>query len=83
MVASVNFRDFLQIKIMREPESRRQQCLLMKRIILRRRQKQKLFITMCSALISLCRKQKMKRNRRVRRFERNCGWFQKVEHLRR
>ena len=44
----------------------------MKRIILRRGQKQKLFITLCSALISLCRKQKVKRNRRVRRFERNC-----------
>ena len=78
MVASVNFRYFLQIKIMRERESRRQRCLLMKHIILRRRQKQKLFITLCSALISLCRKQKVKRNRRVRRFEQNCGWFQKV-----
>ena len=44
----------------------------MKHIILRRGQKQKLFITLCSALISLCRKQKVKRNRRVRRFERNC-----------
>ena len=51
---------------------------LIKHIILRRRQKQKLFITLCSALISLCRKQKVKRNRRVRRFEQNCGWFQKV-----
>ena len=61
---------------MRERESRRQQCLLMKHIIVRRRQK--LFITLCSALISLCRKQKVKRNRRVRRFEQNCGWFQKV-----
>ena len=63
---------------MPEQESRLQQCLLMKHIIVRQRQKQKLFITLCSALISLCRKQKVKRNRRVRRFERNCGWFQKV-----
>ena len=78
MVASVNFQYFLQIKIMRERESRCQQCLLMKYIILRRRQKQKLFVTLFSALISLCRKQKVKRNRPVRRFERNCGWFQKV-----
>ena len=61
MVASVNFGYFLQIRIMRERESRRQRCLLMKHIILRRRQKQKLFITLCSALISLCRKQKVKR----------------------
>ena len=81
MVASVNFRYFLQIKIMWERESRRQRCLLMKHIILRRRQKQKLFITLCSALISLCRKQKVKRNRRVRRSEWNCGWFQKVWNI--
>ena len=54
---------------MRERESRRQQCLLMKHIIVRQRQKQKLFITLCSALISLCRKQNVKQNRRVRRSE--------------
>ena len=78
MVATVNFRYFLQIKIMREREIRRQRCLLMKYIILRRRQKQKLFIIICRALISLCRKQKENRNRRVRGFERNWGWFQKV-----
>ena len=66
MVAFGNFRYFLQVKIMREGESRRQRCLLMKYIILRRRQKQKLFIIICRALISLCRKQKVNRNRRVR-----------------
>ena len=42
------------------------------------KQKEKLFITVCPSLISLCRKQKVKRNRRVRRFEENCGWFQKI-----
>ena len=78
MVATVNFRYFLQIKIMRERESRHQRCLLMKYIILRRRQKQKLLIIICRALIGLCRKQKVNRNRRVRRFDRNCGLFQKV-----
>ena len=78
MVASVNFRYFLQINIIRERESRRQRCLLMKHIILRRRKKQKLLITLCSALISLCRKQKVKGNRRVTQCERNCGWFLKV-----
>ena len=31
----------------------------------------------CRALISLCRKQKMNRNRQVRQFEQNYGWFQK------
>ena len=35
-------------------------------------------ITLFSALFSSCRKQKVKQNRRVRRFERNCGWFLKV-----
>ena len=78
MVVSVNFQYFLQIKIMQERESRRQRCLLMKHTILRRKQKQKLFITLYLVSISLCRKQKFKPNRRVRRFERNCGWFQKV-----
>ena len=63
---------------MREQESKRQRCLLMKHIFLRQIQKQKLFITLCSALISLCRKQKVKRNRRMRRFDQNCGCFQKV-----
>ena len=53
----------------------------MKYIILSRRQKQKLFITICRALISLCRKEKVKRNRRMRRFERNCKWFQKVWNI--
>ena len=75
MVATVDFRYFLQIQIMRERESRRQRYLLMKYIILRRRQK--LFIIVCRALISLCRKQKMNRNRQVRQFEQNYGWFQK------
>ena len=46
--------------------------------MLRRRQKQKLFVIICLALISLCRKQKVKRNRRVRQFDRNRAWFQKV-----
>ena len=78
MVASVNFRYFLQMKIMRERENRRQRCLLMKYIIQRQRQKQKKFVTICPALISLCWKQNAKRNRPVRQFEQNCGWFQKV-----
>ena len=56
MVATGNFRYFLQVRIMRERESRRQRCLLMKYIILRRRQKQKLFIIICRDLISLCNK---------------------------
>ena len=29
-------------------------------------------------MVSLCQKWKVKRNRRVRRFEGNCVWFQKV-----
>ena len=77
MVASVTLRYILQIKTMRERKGRRQRCLLMKHIILKRRQKQKLFITLCSALTSLCKKQKVERNRRVRRFELICGCFQK------
>ena len=50
----------------------------MKYIILTQRQNQKLFIIISRALISLCREQKVKRNRRVRQFEQNCRWFQKV-----
>ena len=73
MVASVNFRYFLQIKIIRERESRRQRCLLMKCIILRRKKKRKLFITICRVLISLCKKQKVKRNMRVRRVASTLG----------
>ena len=75
MVATVNFRYFLQMKIMRERESRRQRSLLIKYIILRQKQKQKLFITIGSALISLYRQQKVKQNRRVTRSEQNFGWF--------
>ena len=51
-----------------------------KYIMLRQRQKQKLFITICPALISLYKKQKVKRNRRVRLFEQYCGWFHAVWH---
>ena len=47
MIAKVNFQYFLQIKIIRKRESRRQRCLLMKNITLRRRKNHKLFITIC------------------------------------
>ena len=66
------------MKIMWERESRRQRYILMKYIMLRRRQKLKLFLTACSVLISLQRKQKRKRKWRVGQFKWRCGWFQKI-----
>ena len=47
-------------------------------LILRQRQRQKLFLNLCFTLIKTCRVEKRRRKRRCRRFERNIGWFQKV-----
>ena len=75
MLPSVNFWCSLQMKIMRERESRCKRRLLMKYTMLRRRQNQTLFLTICLSLISLYRKEKVKQNRWVRR---SYGCFQKV-----
>ena len=44
--------------------------------MLRQRQKQTLFTTICSALIIVYRKQKVKQNSRLRQFDQNAAWFQ-------
>ena len=43
--------------------------------MLRQRQKQTLFTTICSALIIVYRKQKVKQNSRLRQFDQNAAWF--------
>ena len=78
MGARKNIWCILQWRIIHEHQRRRKRCFLMNSLILRQRQRQKLFSNLCFTLVKICRVEKRKRKRQCCRFERNIGWFQKV-----
>ena len=81
MGARKNIWCFLQWRIIHEQQRRRKRCFLMNYmnyLILRQRQRQKLFLDLCFTLVKTFRVEKRRRKRLCLRFEQNIGWFQKV-----
>ena len=70
MGARKNIWCFLQWRIIHEQQ--------MNYVILRQRQRQRLFLNLCFTLVKTCRVEKRRRKRLCLRFEQNIGWFQKV-----